>query len=305
MLTDRDKKAMNLSMTLSFVVGIFMLILKVCAYWISDSAAVLSDASESVIHVFAVGFAAYSMRLSLRPADDNHLYGHEKIGFFSAGFEGALIILAAGFICYEALEKIYQGIPIQHIDAALPFVIAATLINLILGLFLVRKGKRYGSLILEANGKHILTDSWTSFAVILALVVVYATGLTFFDPLIAFLAAGNILWTGCRLIKRSVMGLMDETDLALHKKIQDTLDLATKVRGLSYHHLRSRSSGQTVFIEFHLLFPQELSLGEAHEIATALEVELQQSLPSRSEVVSHLEPLAHHDDLHKRYGLPI
>lgn len=305
MLTDRDKNAMNLSMTLSFVVGLLMLALKGCAYWISDSAAVLSDASESVIHVFAVGFAAYSMRLSLRPADANHLYGHEKISFFSAGFEGALIILAAGFIVYEALEKIYQGIPIQHIDTALPFVIAATIINLLLGLFLVQKGKRYGSLILEANGKHILTDSWTSFAVILALVVVYATGLTFFDPLIAFLAAGNILWTGFRLIKKSVMGLMDETDLVLHSKIQNILDLATKTRGLSYHHLRSRSSGQTVFIEFHLLFPQDLPLGEAHEIATALEVELRQNLPLRSEVVSHLEPLAHHDDLHKKYGLPI
>lgn len=305
LIKESDRRDMNFAMRVSFLVGLFMLVIKTYAYFITDSAAILSDAAESVIHVFAVGFAAYSMWLSLKPADANHLYGHEKISFFSAGFEGAMIIIAALYIYYESIHKIIYGIELQNIGLGLIFIIAAVVINFILGFYLIRKGTKYKSIILEANGKHILTDCLTSFGVIIALVLVKITGLTILDPIVAILAATNILWTGSKLMKKSVSGLMDQTDPTIHRKILSTLKQETIQNNLEFHHLRDRVSGNKVFIEFHLLFPSDVKLVTAHEVASAIESKLQQILEMPVEISSHLEPKLHHDDVHEKYGLPI
>lgn len=304
-LTAKDRKDMNFSMRLSFLVGLFMLVIKSYAYYITDSAAILSDAAESVIHVFAVGFAAYSMYLCFKPADEDHLYGHDKISFFSAGFEGAMIIIAALFIFYESIHKIIFGIELENVDAGIFFIVLATLINLILSSYLIRQGKKYKSIILEANGKHILTDCWTSLAVLAALFLVKMTGILLFDPLIAICAAANILWSGSKLIKKSVSGLMDQADTTLHKQILDLLVLETEKKNLEFHHLRHRLSGHKIFIEFHLLFLEDLQLEKAHEIASEIEHNLKVALSVESEIFSHLELKKHHDDIHKKYGLPI
>lgn len=282
-----------------------MLVIKFFAYYITHSTAVLSDAAESIIHVFAVGFAAYSMWLSLKPADDNHLYGHEKVSFFSAGFEGAMIIIAAIYIYFESIQKILYGVEIQNINTGLLFVLSATLINFLLGYFLLHKGRKYKSIILEANGKHILTDCLTSFGVVAALLLVEWTGIALFDPLIAILAATNILWTGGKLLQKSVSGLMDQTDPELHRQIKKFLYQETTARDLEFHHLRHRKLGRTVFIEFHLLFPSGVSLESAHEVATEIEGLLQSSLRIQAEISTHLEPQVHHDDIHRKYGLPV
>lgn len=304
-LQDSDRRDMNFAMRLSFLVGLFMLMIKTYAYFITDSAAILSDAAESIIHVFAVGFAAYSMWLSLKPADANHLYGHEKISFFSAGFEGAMIIIAALYIYYESIHKIIYGVELQNIGLGLIFIIAAVLTNFILGFYLIRKGSKYKSIILEANGKHILTDCLTSFGVIIALVLVKLTGLTILDPIVAILAATNILWTGSKLMKKSVSGLMDQTDPSIHRQIVSTLKKETMSHNLDFHHLRHRTSGNKLFIEFHLLFPNDIPLGNAHEMASEIESKLQENLDMQVEISSHLEPKLHHDDIHEKYGLPI
>lgn len=304
-LSDDDRRNMNFAMRLSFSVGILMLFIKTYAYYITGSAAILSDAAESIIHVFAVGFSAYSMWLSLQPADHNHLYGHEKVSFFSAGCEGAMIICAACFIVYESVYKIILGIEPENLDSGMSFMIAATVINLILGFYLTKRGKKYQSIILEANGKHILTDCWTSFAVVIALVLVKFTHISFFDPLVAIFAAINILWTGVKLIKRCVGGLMDQVDPEIHQQIIKVLKDEMKNKGLEYHHLRHRFSGHKVFIEFHLLFPTDIKLIDAHEIATEIEAKLKKSLRLQAEVFSHLETREDHDSIHKKYGLPI
>lgn len=298
-------KEMNFCMRLSFFVGLFMLACKTYAYVITGSAAILSDAAESVVHILAVGFATYSMWLSLKPADEDHLYGHEKISFFSAGFEGAAIILAALFIYYESIPKIISGEEVENIGLGIFFIIGATLINLILSIFLIRKGKKHKSLILEANGKHTLTDSWTSFAAIMALVLVKLTGIGLFDPIIAILAATNILWTGGKLIKKSVTGLMDQIDPGIHKQIVEILHRETKEKKLQFHHLRVRSLGHKILIEFHLLFPEDLMLSSAHEIASQIEHSLKSSLDMGSEILTHLEIKKSHDATHQKYGLPI
>jgi cation diffusion facilitator family transporter len=300
-----DHKDMNFSMRLSFLVGLLLLLVKSYAYYITGSTAVLSDAAESIVHVFAVGFAAYSMWLSLKPADENHLYGHDKVSFFSAGFEGAMIIFAALFIAYESIHRIVFGLKLENVSEGIFFIILSIVINLFLSLYLIKKGKKYKSIILEANGKHILTDCWTSFAVIVALFLVKFTGITLFDPIVAILAALNILRTGTKLIKRSVSGLMDQADSHLHQHIVTILTKETQQKNLEFHHLRHRLSGYKIFLEFHLLFPEDIKLGEAHEIASEIEHYLQKNLDTESEIFTHLELKKHHDDIHKKYELPI
>lgn len=207
-----EKKQMNFSMRLSFGVGVFMLVMKAYAYYITGSTAILSDAAESVVHIFAVGFAAYSMWLSLKPPDQDHPYGHDRIAFFSAGFEGALILFAALYIIYHAILKLIYGCELENLDIGMLFVFIATLMNGALGCYLVYGGKKYHSIVLEADGKHILTDCATSLGVIVALVLTKVTGWVFFDPLIAIIIGINILCTGVKLIYHSISGLMDQSD---------------------------------------------------------------------------------------------
>src|SRR5438093_12051219 len=180
-----DIKRMGTAMRLSLGVGFFMLLTKLYAYYITGSAAILSDAAESIVHVFAVSFAAFSLRLSLKPADDDHPYGHDRISFFSAGFEGAMIALAAAYIIFQATLKWLGGLALENIDAGAGFIALATVINGGLGWYLVRLGKKYHSIVLEANGKHVVTDCWTSLGVVVALGLTLWTRWLPFDPISA------------------------------------------------------------------------------------------------------------------------
>ncbi|MDP1879376.1 MAG: cation diffusion facilitator family transporter [Parachlamydiaceae bacterium] len=304
-LSKADQKIMKNAMRLSFWIGVLMLFIKGYAYYITSSVAIFSDAAETIIHIIAVGFAYYSMRLSLKPPDADHLYGHDKINFFSAGFEGAMIIIAALLIIHESIDKIINGLEISQIDEGIIFIFLATTINALLSYYLIRKGRKYQSIILESNGKHILTDCITSIAVIFALILVKLTGIIYFDPLIALLAAGNILFIGSKLIKKSISGLMDQVDPKLNHKIKKCIDDSTKEQNVFYHNLKHRMTGYKLNIEFHILFPKEISLKEAHEIASKIEADIKKQLDIQSDIVTHLEPKKEHDKIHKKYGLSI
>jgi len=293
-----DKKQMNRSMRLSFAVGIFMLVMKTYAYMITGSSAILSDAAESIVHVFAVGFAAYSMWLSLKPADHDHTYGHDRVAFFSAGFEGALIMFAALYIIYEAINKLIYGFELQNIDLGLIYVVLATLINGFLGFYLVYQGKKYHSLVLEADGKHILTDCLTSVGVVVALVLTRVTGWMVFDPAIAILIGLNILFTGIKLIRNAIRGLMDETDPKIDEKIYAQLKKLSGEYKIAFHRLRHRNAGNRLLIEVHLLFPDTLSISKAHEVATQMEKHVEEYFDLPVEFISHLEPFEGHDEIH-------
>jgi cation diffusion facilitator family transporter len=173
---------MRFAMRRSLAFGVLMLVGKMAAYIMTGSAAILSDAAESVIHVVAVAFAAFSLRLSTKPAKPGFLYGYERITFFSAGFEGAMIVLAAIFILYAAIEKWLRGLQLENLRAGTLLLLAAGVLNAGLGWYLIRMGRRTNSLILEANGKHVLTDSWTSFGVVAGLGLVMLTKWKPFDP---------------------------------------------------------------------------------------------------------------------------
>lgn len=275
-----------------------MLAGKTGAYWWTGSAAILSDAAESVVHVGAVAFAAFSLWLAGHPPNDRFRYGYERVSFFSAGFEGALIVLAGFFIIYSAVEKWLHGLVLENLGGGAVIVLAAALMNAGLGAYLVYRGKRTHSIILEANGRHVLTDSWTSFGVVGGLGLVLLTGWKPFDPILAIAVALNILWSGWSLVRRSIAGLMDYTDRALSAEITREFARLTGELNLSYHELRFRDTGQRILVEAHLLFPFEMKLGEAHRLATCIE----QTLPSRCsrpvEVITHLEALEDHAQVH-------
>lgn len=296
--TAEDRKALSFAMTLSLVIGLLMFVMKVGAYLLTGSAAILSDAAESVVHVAAVIFAAYSLRLSYKPADESHLYGHAKISFFSAGFEGAMIILAAFYIIYESIHKWMTGLSIENLGSGTLLTAAAAAINGGLGAYLIWLGRKKHSLILIANGKHVLTDCWTSIAVLVGLGLVMVTKWLPFDPICGIIMAGNILYSGAGLMKSAYAGLMDEVEPEAHAKLTEILQRETAQRGLSYHHLRHRHLGDAHWVELHLLFPAGTGLAEAHRVATAIEQVVAESMVPRAHVTTHLESADDHDEVH-------
>ena len=296
--TAADRKALSFAMTLSLIIGLLMFVMKVGAYMMTGSAAILSDAAESVVHVAAVIFATYSLRLSYQPADDSHLYGHAKISFFSAGFEGAMIILAALYIIYVSIEKWMTGLSLENLGAGTALTAAAAAINGGLGAYLIWIGRKKHSLILVANGKHVLTDFWTSLAVLVGLGLVMVTKWLPFDPICGLIMAGHILFSGAGLMKSSFAGLMDKADPETHAKLTGILDQETARHGLTYHHLRHRHLGDAHWVEVHLLFPDGIGLAEAHRLATAIERVVEESIEPRAHVTSHLECASDHDELH-------
>lgn len=286
------------AMKLSLGVGICMLVMKMYAYFLTGSSAIFSDAAESVVHNLAVAFALYSQWYSNKPSDRSHLYGHEKIGYFSAGFEGTMIIAAALFIIVDAVHKWYAGLTLVNLTAGLWFTAAATVINALLGGYLVWLGRRQHSIIVEANGHHVLTDSWTSLGVIGGLLLVKFTGWLPFDPLCAIAVALNIIFAGVGLLRRSVAGLMDEADPVFDSAAHAALTEETARHGVTYHELRHRRAGPVTWMEVHLLFPDETQLQEAHRLATSIEEAVCRRLGPDVRVTTHLEPLEDHARVH-------
>jgi len=298
--TLEEQSESRLAMGLSFAVGILMLGGKVGAWWITGSAAILSDAIESVIHVAAVAFAAFSLWLSVRPASERHPYGYERIAFFSAGAEGALIIVAAAAIIAAAVDKWMHGIVLESLGMGTAIVALAGAMNAVLGFYLVRTGKKRNSIILEANGKHVLTDSWTSLGVLAGLGLVMWTGWKPFDPICAIAVALNILWSGGHLVYRSALGLLDYADPGVASELTLKLNRLSQASGISWHNLRFRGTGKRTIAEVHLLFPSTLPIGEAHEKATAIEEQLEREFGTPLEMITHLEAEEDHELRHGR-----
>jgi cation diffusion facilitator family transporter len=199
--TKADRKTLGFAMALALAIGLLMSVIKVGGYLLTGSTPILSDAAEPVVHMAAVIFAAYSLNLSYKPADESHLYGHAKISFFSAGFEGAMIILAALYIIYESVHKRLIGLSLENLGFGVVLTTAAAAVNGALGTYLLRLGRHKKSIILQANGKHVLTDCWTSLAVLVGLSLVLVTKWPPFDPICGLIMACNILLSGTGLVK--------------------------------------------------------------------------------------------------------
>lgn len=286
-------------MVASLVIAFLMLGGKTAAWYITGSAAILSDALESVVHLFATGFAAFSLWYSVQPADEQHPYGHGKVAYFSSGFEGALISIAAFSIMVTAIRDIIRGPEIDQIGLGLIITGGLALINLGLGLALVHTGKKHNSIVLRANGHHVLTDMWTSAGVIVGLFLVRWTGIVMLDPIVAIILALNILWTAGRLMRDSWNGLMEAADPQETRQIVDLLTEAMDNKVISgFHQLRHRRVHDRVLIEVHLLFPEDHSVTQAHDESHRVEDALHRMFASDTVIfTAHLEP-EHHDDAH-------
>lgn len=287
--TELKKKAALISLSIGFL----MFFGKIGAYFLTGSAAVLSDALESIVHIAATSFAFYSLHLSTKPADKEHPYGHGKIEFFSAGFEGAMIMIAAISIIAYAVRDIIIPREISQLDTGAIIITAASIINLLLGYYLIQTGKRTKSLILIADGKHVLTDSITSFGAVAALILVLITDIKLFDPVIAILLALNILWTGKHLVRESVGGLMNENDDKIIGSIGLGLETQRKEHPdwIDVHRLRYWKSGDKYMIDFHLIVPYYKSVAESHETVDQVEKRIIESLGTKQvESLIHLDP---------------
>jgi cation diffusion facilitator family transporter len=240
--------------------------------------------------VVASGFGLGSIIVSAKPADESHPYGHGKIEFFSAGFEGALIIGAAVGIFFEGVKQIVHPQDLPNLGQGLFFLIVAGLGNLVLGVVLLQAGKRTKSIVLEADGKHLLTDVFTSGAVLIGLVLVYFTGCFRLDGIIACIAGANIVFWGIKLVQQAYRGLMHTSDPQLLDEICDLLLLHRKDLWVDAHRLRAWKSGSRVHVDFHLVLQRELPLEDAHREVKELEKVFSDHFGELSEVLIHLDP---------------
>lgn len=280
---------------ISVVVGITLLVVKFVAYFLTGSSAVFSDAMESIVNVAASFMAFYALGLAHSPADPEHPYGHGKIEFISAGFEGGMILMAGLLILVKTFVVLASGqIVIEKTGFGLAFMALAMLVNGATGLYLLRTGRRQKSMALEADGHHLLSDAVTSIAALAALLVVVLLRWPWADPLAALLIALYIGWMGVRLLGRAGAGLMDRQDLQDEQLLQRILDAHLAPDGqppliCSYHKLRHRHSGRYHWVDFHIMVPPHLSVQAGHDVASKIEYEIEQAL-GEGNATAHIEP---------------
>jgi cation diffusion facilitator family transporter len=274
----------------SLVVASLMLVAKYQAYRMTGSAAVLSDALESIVNVVAAAFGLGGLLFAGRPADRNHPYGHGKIEFFSAAFEGGLIAFASVLVVYGALRSLWDGPEVRQIGAGILIVLASALINLALGYYLLRTGRAHNSLTLVADGQHVLADVWTSAGVIVGLGLVHLTGHAWLDPVVALLVALSLMVTGFRLVRHAAGGLLDEEDSALLGRVLDALQRYLGGGVIRVHHLRAIRSGRFQHVEAHLVVPEFWSVERAHDLSEDVAARVMRDLGAEGEMVFHTDP---------------
>lgn len=275
---------------LSIAAAIATFGLKMAAWWFTGSVGLLSDGLESLVNLAAAVIALLTLRVAALPADDDHAYGHSKVEYFASGMEGGLIVLAAVGIAWSAGSRLLHPSPLESIGAGLWLSTVASVINLVVARILFRVGKSAHSLTLKADAEHLMTDVWTSVAVIVAVAGVAWTGWNILDPLIGLVLAGHIVFTGISLVRQSLLGLMDtglpEEDMAVIRAVLDSHAGA----GVKYHALRTRQAGAWRFMSVHVLVPGDWTIARGHELAEQIEGELRERLP-RLTALTHLEPI--------------
>ena len=275
---------------ISLVASVGILALKSAAYLYTGSMALLADAGESIVNVIAAALVTYSVAVARRPPDADHPYGHGKAETLSAMVEGSLIFAAAVVIAIEAARRIVTGPVLQHLGGGIAVSALAGLANLALGMYLLGVGRRERSEALRADGIHVLTDTVTTAAGIAALTVVHFTGYVLLDPIAALLVAGNILWAGGAVVRRSLTGLLDEADFSLLVRLGERIEAVRRPEWCDIHQLRSRASGKSNHVDLHLVVPRYFTMDDAHRSGDVLEVELGQAFEGEADFVVHLDP---------------
>lgn len=286
------------ALRISLFVSVISLSLKVTGFGITGSNTALSDAAESIIHVLAVAFVYYGLLLSTKPADDKHLYGHERVEFLSVGIEGAVITIAGITIIYQSIDNYLHGYNLRELMAGVYLIGGAGIINFVLGTYLLKVGQREENMIVVSNAKHTLTDVWTSVGAVATLLIIKFTDFLILDSVVAIALAFYIMYEGFKLLKYSVDGLMDSRDPNVDQAIRQELKKELPGSMTNVHNLRHRTTGNTTWIELHTVFKERVSLKEAHDDATLLEKRLINAVNGDVIVTIHLEPEGHHEEVH-------
>lgn len=289
-VNDINRSSLTRFAWLSIAAAVLTIALKATAYLLTGSVGLLSDALESIVNLVGALMALAMLTIAAQPADEEHAFGHSKAEYFSSGVEGTLILVAAISIGITAIERFLAPKPLEQVGIGLGVSIVASLINLSVARVLLRAGKRNNSITLQASSQHLMTDVWTSGGVLVGVGTVVLTGWERLDPIIAMLVAANIVWSGVRIVRESILGLMDTmlppTELAMLKKI---LEKHTK-EGVQIHALRTRQAGARRFISFHVLVPGKWTVDRGHRLLEHIEADVRGALPS-STVLTHLESL--------------
>ena len=284
---DKSFTALTSFAWLSIGAAVSTLILKSGAYLLTGSVGLLSDAAESIVNLAGAAIALGMLTIAARPPDRDHLYGHNKAEYFASSLEGILILVAAGGILWMAFDRWIHPQALESLMLGLVVTTAASLINFIVARTLISVGRKRNSITLEADGQHLMTDVWTSVGVIISITVVGITGWNLLDPLVAVLVAVNIVWTGIRLIRRSVAGFMDTAPNGMTEQIIVKIQ---KMKGVyDCHAVRIRPSGARWFVDLHVTMDGERTLNEAHAMTEKIEKEVKKLLP-QSDVTVHVEP---------------
>jgi cation diffusion facilitator family transporter len=290
---------------LSIAAALVTMALKAVSYWITGSVGLLSDALESLVNLAGAVMALAMLSVAARPADEDHAYGHGKAEYFSAGAEGAMIVIAALSIAVTAVDRLLHPRPLERIGIGLAVSIVAALVNLAVALILRRAARAHRSATLNASSHHLLTDVWTSAGVLVGVGAVSLTGWLALDPIVALAVAANIVFTGGRILRDSVAGLMDAAlpsdEIAL---LRGLLDRYVASEGIDYHALRTRQSGARRFVSMHVLVPPGWTVQQGHDLLERIEADVRSALPPVT-VDTHLEPLGdpaamRDQELHRR-----
>ncbi len=275
---------------LSIGAALVALTLKFGAYFLTGSVGLLSDAVESLVNLVAAATALFALWYSTQPVDRSHNYGHRKIEFFSAAVEGGLILVAAAIIIWYSGQRLFTPHPIQSVGIGLFVALIATVVNLVLAQAMLRVARQHESIVLEADGKHLMTDVWTTTGVIGALIVANITGWNWIDPVIGLLVAINIIYIGIQLLRGSFDGLMDRAIPATEEhRIRLAIE-ETIPPGVAYHALRTRRAGSHREVDLHLLVPGAQRVRDAHRLAQHVEDAIEATYPN-TDIVIHLEPV--------------
>lgn len=275
---------------ISLGIGVLIVAIKIGAFLTSGSMALMADMLESLVHNLAVAFAVYCLWLSRLPADDNHLYGHGKSQFLSAAVEGALVSGAGLLILFNSSRAWWIGYDLSDVQLGAGFALLAGVVNGILGGWLVQTGKKRNSIILTANGKHVLSDVITTGAALAGMLAAWMTGWIWIDLLAAAAGGLYILFEGLKLLRQSVGGLLDEANRGVDQKLRRVLDEESDEHAISYHKLRHRSEGDKHWMELHLVMDDDLLLQDAHKLASHLEEVIRQNIVEPVVITTHLEP---------------
>ena len=285
---------------LSIAAAVATIGLKTLAWHVTGSVGLLSDALESVVNLAAAMLALSMLRVAAAPPDEAHPFGRFKAEYFASGIEGALIVFAAGSIAYAALPRLWAPQPLDAPGLGIGLSVLASLINLGVAVALIRVGRSEHSIALEADGRHLMTDVWTSAGVILAVGLVWGTGWLILDPLIALAVAAHIVWTGIGLMRRSYAGLLDAAIASDERtEIEKIFAEYRRRYAVEFHAVLTRQAGARRFISFHLLVPDAWTVAQAHQLSEEVEERIRSLVPNAI-LFSHLEPISHpasYDDI--------